>query len=253
MKHARKQKNNPLGGDRQRGRLQCNSPTLHSAPARGSADGFPDGDQAPALVRTISRPAAGTWSHRESRRRCLLPVRMQRGTVALQASVRSPPSGLFFCSLACFIQRGRAPHDRNNRTRPPSGAARAGYAPRYQPRSLVTSQGGATARSARAMPRSGRAARRRFFAPSASMSMPSPAGSARMAASTRPATFRAACSPAKSARRGWSSCSIASAFGPAGSSPATRSTPFPTQMQDGGRCRPRDRHARLFATKTRSP
>ena len=28
---------------------------------------------------------------------------------------------------------------------------------------------------------------------------------------------------------------------------------FPDADEDGGRCRPRDRHARLFATKTRSP
>ena len=51
----------------------------------------------------------------------------------------------------------------DNRTRPPSGAARAGYAPRYQPRSLVPSRTAQSARSARSSPRTGGGGKKEIF------------------------------------------------------------------------------------------
>src|SRR6185437_11435611 len=93
----------------------------------------------------------------------LLPVRTQRGTVALQASVRSPPSGPFFCFLACFTQRPSTTMTDENRTRPPFGAPRAGYAPRYQPRSLVPSRTAQSARSERSAPRAGGSGKKEIF------------------------------------------------------------------------------------------
>ena len=51
----------------------------------------------------------------------------------------------------------------DNRTRPPSGATRAGYAPRYQPRSLVPSRTAQSARSARSAPRTGGGGKKEIF------------------------------------------------------------------------------------------
>src|SRR5436305_12215570 len=50
-----------------------------------------------------------------------------------------------------------------NRTRPPSGTTRAGYAPRYQPRSLVPSRTAQSARSARSSPRTAGSGKKEIF------------------------------------------------------------------------------------------
>ena len=120
----------------------------------------------------------------------------------------------------------------DNRTRPPSRAARASYAPRYQPRSLVPSRTAQSVRSARSSPRTGGGGRRRYFAPSASTSTPSPAGSARTGRELARTTSRAASLPAKSACRG--SLKLFDRLGiqaPAGSFPATRSRPSPRRAR----------------------
>jgi hypothetical protein len=49
-------------------------------------------------LSTISEQQQAPGRFWKAARHGLLPVRTQRGTVALQASVRSPPSGSFFCS-----------------------------------------------------------------------------------------------------------------------------------------------------------
>jgi peptidoglycan-N-acetylglucosamine deacetylase len=72
------------------------------------------------------------------------------------ASVRSiAAERTVFCFLACFTQRPSTTMSDENRTRPPFGAPRAGYAPRYQPRSLVPSRSAAPARSERSSARTG--------------------------------------------------------------------------------------------------
>ena len=211
-----------------------------------------DGVAGARLSTSLDRQQAPVASGKPSAH--LLPVRMQRGTVAYKRPFARRRADCFSVSSRVHPARPSTIMTDDNRTRPPS----AGRKSRLRRRATNHARWCRRARRNRYAARARRheravAARRRYFAPSASTSTPSPVGSARTGARIRPATSRAASLPAKSACRGWSSCSTASASDHAGSFPAIRSTPSPTQMQDGGRCRPRDRHARLLATRTRSP
>jgi peptidoglycan/xylan/chitin deacetylase (PgdA/CDA1 family) len=117
-----------------------------------------------ARLSTISRPAAGTWSLRESAP--ALPLAGAHATWdCCIASVRSIAAEriVFLFPRVFHPARPSTIMTDDNRTRPPSGATRAGYAPRYQPRSLVPSRTAQSARSARSAPRTGGGGKKEIF------------------------------------------------------------------------------------------
>src|SRR5689334_7151286 len=85
--------------------------------------------------------------------RRLLPVRRQRGTVTAPVRSIAAERIVYLFPRVFHPARPSTLMTDENRPRPTLGTTRDGYAPRYQPRSLVPSRTAQSARSARSSPR----------------------------------------------------------------------------------------------------